>query len=1532
MKKVLFIVLIITLFGPNAIAAKEGFKFNYQDINEGVSLHTGDFQFEYPLMTIPGRGGLDYDLKLRYKAGINTKQEASWIGLGWDLSVEKITRTHINIPDDYCGGCLNEPINFRIYHRLDSNHPAYISVIMNALGENAASLANPISLPLVAYGVVERITSEENQMRINCNGWCDLHVNGFKWYNVDQQGLTSPKTGNQNESINNSSLYSTERMNNNSVQSKNSLLTTGPYYAFDINNPDIYTVSGNYLSNQIIISNYPGQETTPYFHLKKSEGHATDQVNMDLCQGNPARCQDAVFIDYITNETDHTFSEIRITVKDGTTYRFKPTQKFKNPGTPNYAYRVKKTVDPSSTCDFSGSDYTEIQYLKDFAYEFGISEILGPNYFDSNQNGYADDGDEGNWIKFNYTTWVSDFKKVNPYDGTCIEGPDGRQVYTEAYHEMSYLNRIETPTHYAEFIVAFDRTDSREYGGTRHPPRLSEIRLYSKADPSTVLESQVFAQNYFLMPGTPDSEEGRLTLVNVTKKGYGGLSSQPPIQFNYGGGLFCGDGQCNYDENCFTCHSDCSCGYDDWTEGYEFYSEGYCSGNPGYLSWNCAWNPPPAPPNSSSWFKISELDSYWFNHDSSPLIQGGENYCGCPVDWEFITWVWSNETFVKNMQLSWDDDYTIYVWNNCGETFNSNSCNLQKYCKNNPATDTWNPTFTRGWNVVEVRLINDGGPCRAQIFDDFAKSLSNDDRLWVMDGLGVDEYRSMGAGGSQSQQKAKERITSSRLDTAEIFGINRKKPEEINFGKESSQNEYIFNLKRSLLDYDPKKPQINVVNKKKQRDTIQLNNIKKTGKTKTSMHSFGEGSYNPTWGKYKFDRWGYYYEYGSKLNHNQEGYKNGLHADAWSLTDIIWPTGGFTSIKYENDRYTAVNNYMPDAIGSDERDDTHYGGGVRVSEIKNCDGLGEYYCTTTKYLYSKNDFNGWDVEEDDGYGQPGVPGESSGVATIEPGNFELWNDVVYKGSSIIEPYVGYSKVTVIEGWDGFYADHGWVTYEFTTALDSPNEGKYIPENRWTVNGMDYGYSTEDGSMPISSSYNCPFLFIAPAGHHIKVYENGFYAGETWINDDCNLYDTTPSLKCESWIFGGVTSMQQGSWNNTEQLSNKVKRFILPSTKNKNTSYKNENLQDSIGQLNKESMAPLVSRLQIFDMDNNGGTEILLIDLSLEEPQRCCVDNNKNGECDLVEYPSYAKTSANFDNDHGRGLLKRTTYFDSTGSPVRIVEYNYTSEIQTNFGNGYLKSVWTHLDKINDTTDGATKITEYEYNILNGLPNRIIEYKDDGKKRITTIKYAYADNTAMQIDEHMWSQVGEVVRYDTIETPSKRVESKRYVYANNFNGNSDRQWFVKEEYDGVGAEEIKTKTYVDYDDYGNVVHEKDASGNSTWTYYGNNNECGTPTNPEATGSQWNHAHPTCVENAKHQKSLMSYDTRGNLIQETDVNGVRYDYTFDEFSRLNTTSRNGVLLEKFDYYLAGNNLDANNYNYLKKTKQIDNGVQMETYKYY
>ncbi|NII28601.1 hypothetical protein HB364_26190 [Pseudoflavitalea sp. X16] len=74
---------------------------SFQSVNASnmVDLFTGDFSYNIPLLDVGG-----YPVNLSYGSGITMDQEASWVGLGWNINPGTITRNMRGLPDDFQGG------------------------------------------------------------------------------------------------------------------------------------------------------------------------------------------------------------------------------------------------------------------------------------------------------------------------------------------------------------------------------------------------------------------------------------------------------------------------------------------------------------------------------------------------------------------------------------------------------------------------------------------------------------------------------------------------------------------------------------------------------------------------------------------------------------------------------------------------------------------------------------------------------------------------------------------------------------------------------------------------------------------------------------------------------------------------------------------------------------------------------------------------------------------------------------------------------------------------------------------------------------------------------------------------------------------------------------------------------------------------------------------------------------------------------------------------------------------------------------
>jgi len=105
----LVLVILQPILTPNFVSAQvsaptqmEYTNFEDSGSTDMVNLLTGDFSYKLDLIEVPGPEG-SFTAPLFYQAGIGLEQEASWVGLGWNINVGSITRSIAGYPDDANG-------------------------------------------------------------------------------------------------------------------------------------------------------------------------------------------------------------------------------------------------------------------------------------------------------------------------------------------------------------------------------------------------------------------------------------------------------------------------------------------------------------------------------------------------------------------------------------------------------------------------------------------------------------------------------------------------------------------------------------------------------------------------------------------------------------------------------------------------------------------------------------------------------------------------------------------------------------------------------------------------------------------------------------------------------------------------------------------------------------------------------------------------------------------------------------------------------------------------------------------------------------------------------------------------------------------------------------------------------------------------------------------------------------------------------------------------------------------------------------
>jgi len=128
-------------------------------VSDLVDPFTGDFRYNIPLMDVEG-----YPINIAYSSGITMDQEASWVGLGWNLNMGAIVRNMRGLPDDFAG---DEVV------KTQTTKP------MRNVG-----VSFPISTELFGLELLED-TNVVGQLGLNLNANVSINYSNYQGYGVD---------------------------------------------------------------------------------------------------------------------------------------------------------------------------------------------------------------------------------------------------------------------------------------------------------------------------------------------------------------------------------------------------------------------------------------------------------------------------------------------------------------------------------------------------------------------------------------------------------------------------------------------------------------------------------------------------------------------------------------------------------------------------------------------------------------------------------------------------------------------------------------------------------------------------------------------------------------------------------------------------------------------------------------------------------------------------------------------------------------------------------------------------------------------------------------------------------------------------------------------------------------------------------------------------------------------------------------------------------------------------------------------------
>lgn len=104
-------------------------------LSDMVDPFTGDFNYNIPLLEVDG-----YPLNLGYSAGVTMEQEASWVGLGWNLNPGVLNRNLRGLPDDF-NGEKGDQIHKKLNQKENKTLDFQLNVNLEFFGLNGDSMS-----------------------------------------------------------------------------------------------------------------------------------------------------------------------------------------------------------------------------------------------------------------------------------------------------------------------------------------------------------------------------------------------------------------------------------------------------------------------------------------------------------------------------------------------------------------------------------------------------------------------------------------------------------------------------------------------------------------------------------------------------------------------------------------------------------------------------------------------------------------------------------------------------------------------------------------------------------------------------------------------------------------------------------------------------------------------------------------------------------------------------------------------------------------------------------------------------------------------------------------------------------------------------------------------------------------------------------------------------------------------------------------------------------------------------------------------
>jgi hypothetical protein len=465
-----------------------------------VTPFTGDFSYNIPLVTVTGPNGEAFPLNIAYGAGIRVNQEASWVGLGWNLNVGEIIRNVKGAPDDFNRENFKEEKiipSSSAWEKVNESN-VFGPLYFNEISGSPSSIAKKMDL----YGTDRGLGV----------GSIPFTFPDYDEYYVSAPGITAKMRpyifdfaeyyGYDNAKLNSRSPreFSAKpmfRMVNEPMAELKNTTNFLSYLSTNSNNQKLLLYKEPLSNNNVGDTWVNRNGDNNVFDAGNYIEYFTNQQIIDGGIAGFIDCAEALS----RSSNPDGIGAFRVTTPNGMVY--------------HYSLPVYIDNETVKTFEANNKDYTSpnklTRYTKGnkYAYSWKLTAITGVNYEDVNANKTVDESDKGYWIEIKYSNWTSNFEWKSPYynfhpdfdsdkkptyvEGTLTYEPNGSVV--EGTSEIFYPEYIKTATQTAYFIKGVRSDDHSIPDGSGDPTPKLYLKYVVLMDNDDVDDNGIFASS-----------------------------------------------------------------------------------------------------------------------------------------------------------------------------------------------------------------------------------------------------------------------------------------------------------------------------------------------------------------------------------------------------------------------------------------------------------------------------------------------------------------------------------------------------------------------------------------------------------------------------------------------------------------------------------------------------------------------------------------------------------------------------------------------------------------------------------------------------------------------------------------------------------------------------------------------------------------------------------------------------------------------------------------------------------------------------